>query len=103
MNQDLETMQLDELKKLRRDVDTAIRSYQDRERKKALSVLEERAQEMGYSLSELTSSTSKSRKVYPPKYRDPDNASNTWSGRGRQPGWVKKLLEDGKSLDDYAI
>ena len=27
-----------------------------------------------------------------PKYRDPSNPSQTWSGRGRQPAWFAKAL-----------
>lgn len=42
------------------------------------------------------------RKV-PPKYRNPDNASETWTGRGRKPKWVEAALASGKSLDDIKI
>ncbi|MWB78963.1 H-NS histone family protein [Pseudooceanicola sp. 216_PA32_1] len=103
MSIDLESKSLDELRKLRKDVDVAIKTYQDRERKKALAAVEQKALEMGFSLSELTGQSSKSRKVNPPKYRDPADPTQTWSGRGRQPGWVKQLLDEGKSLDDYLI
>jgi DNA-binding protein H-NS len=27
----------------------------------------------------------------------------TWSGRGRQPGWIKEALAKGKGLDDFLI
>lgn len=33
-----------------------------------------------------------------PKYAD--DAGNTWSGRGRKPGWVKDALAAGRSLND---
>ncbi|MGR3371673.1 H-NS histone family protein [Pseudooceanicola nanhaiensis] len=103
MAKELDGMSLDELKQLRKEVDNAIRTYQDRERKKALAALEEKAQEMGFSLSELTTAGSKSRKVHPAKYRHPDDSSKTWSGRGRQPAWVKEILSSGGDLDDYLI
>jgi DNA-binding protein H-NS len=38
-----------------------------------------------------------------PKYANPANPDQTWTGRGRQPGWVKEALGKGKSLDDLAI
>ncbi|RME57731.1 H-NS histone family protein [Candidatus Parcubacteria bacterium] len=38
----------------------------------------------------------------PPKYRNPDNPSETWTGRGRQPKWVQQALER-YSLDDLLI
>lgn len=33
------------------------------------------------------------------QYRNPDNASEQWTGRGRQPLWVKSWVESGKSID----
>jgi DNA-binding protein H-NS len=30
-----------------------------------------------------------------PKYRDPANPDNTWTGRGRMPKWVAELNEKG--------
>ena len=104
MSIDLDDKSLDQLRKLRRDVDNAIKTYQERERKKALHAVEAKAAEMGFSLNDLVGSgSSRTRKVHPPKYRDPSEPTNTWSGRGRQPGWVKDLLASGKSLDDYLI
>ena len=43
---------------------------------------------------------------YPPvrsKFRNPNQASETWSGRGRQPHWVVDLLARGGSLEDCRI
>jgi DNA-binding protein H-NS len=34
------------------------------------------------------------------KYRNPDNPAQQWSGRGRQPAWVKAWVESGKLLED---
>ena len=33
------------------------------------------------------------------QYRNPDNASEQWTGRGRQPLWVRYWVESGKSID----
>ena len=41
-------------------------------------------------------------KVYP-KYRNPDQPSETWSGRGVQPRWVRAQLRSGKRFDDLLI
>ena len=38
-----------------------------------------------------------------PKYRNPDNPDETWTGRGRQPKWVQAVLSEGRSLADLAI
>jgi DNA-binding protein H-NS len=38
-----------------------------------------------------------------PKYRNPEDPSITWSGRGRHPRWVSELLAAGKAIDDFQI
>lgn len=38
-----------------------------------------------------------------PLYRNPEDASKTWTGRGRQPGWVEKHQEGGGKLEDLRI
>ena len=39
----------------------------------------------------------------PPKYRNPANAEETWTGRGRQPRWLASETAAGKSLEDFLI
>lgn len=34
-------------------------------------------------------------------YRDPVNASNAWSGRGRAPKWLSDLETQGRSRDEF--
>lgn len=98
----LETMPLDELKALRKEVDRAIRSFEARRKKAALEAAESAARELGFSLSELTGMKA-SRSSSSAKYRHPQNSEITWTGRGRQPGWIKEGLASGKSLDDFEI
>jgi DNA-binding protein H-NS len=46
------------------------------------------------------------RRPYPvvvPKYQNPDDSSETWSGRGKQPRWLVALLKGGKQIDDFRI
>lgn len=38
-----------------------------------------------------------------PKYRNPANEKETWSGRGRQPRWLAALTGAGHKLEDYLI
>ncbi|MFW8594700.1 H-NS family nucleoid-associated regulatory protein [Cribrihabitans neustonicus] len=37
------------------------------------------------------------------KYANPEDPSQTWSGRGRKPAWVHAALEAGKSIEDLEI
>jgi DNA-binding protein H-NS len=46
------------------------------------------------------------RRPYPPvhaKYRNPDQPSETWAGRGKQPRWLVAQLSSGKRVEDFRI
>jgi DNA-binding protein H-NS len=46
------------------------------------------------------------RRPYPPvspKYRNPNQPTETWSGRGKQPRWLVAQLRLGKRIDDFRI
>ena len=95
-NQDLKKMSLTQLKKLNRDVNKAIQNYEDKHRKDTISALKKLAKEKGYKLSDLVDgpkgkATISRRK---PKYQDPKNPENTWSGIGRRPSWIEGNPED---------
>jgi DNA-binding protein H-NS len=38
-----------------------------------------------------------------PKYRNPENTSETWAGRGLKPRWLVAALKGGKKVEDFAI
>jgi len=38
-----------------------------------------------------------------PKYRNPENPSETWAGRGLKPRWLAAALKSGKKLEHFAI
>lgn len=38
-----------------------------------------------------------------PKYKNPDNVFETWTGRGKQPKWVVAALAGGKTLEQLLI
>lgn len=44
----------------------------------------------------------KGRKVKP-KYRNPEDRSETWSGRGRMPVWMAAMVKKGKKPGDFLI
>jgi DNA-binding protein H-NS len=46
------------------------------------------------------------RRPYPPvrpKYRNPDEPSETWAGRGKRPRWLVAKLKSGKRINDFRI
>ena len=38
-----------------------------------------------------------------PKYRNPANPKDTWTGRGRQPLWMAEQVKKGKKPEDFLI
>jgi len=38
-----------------------------------------------------------------PKYRNSDNANETWTGRGKQPRWLAALTGQGRTLNEFLI
>ena len=115
---DFNTMTRAELIELRTQLDKAIAAAGDRDRQKALKAAEDVMREHGFSLAELVpaggakagrsggakrGSQSASPAPSEAKYRNPDNAEQTWSGRGRRPAWINEALANGRTLPDLAI
>lgn len=65
------------------------------------------AQAEGYTIDELFGTGAKKasdkRGTVAPKYRNPANPAQTWSGRGKRPHWFKDALSQGKSENDLLI
>ncbi len=104
MRIDLDKMSKEELQSLQKDVEKALKTIDARRRAEAKRAAEEAARQFGFSLDDLAggSGAAKGGKN-PPRYANPDDRSKTWTGRGRQPGWVKSHLERGGKLEDLAI
>jgi DNA-binding protein H-NS len=104
MSMDLSQLSLKELKDLQTRIAKEVSGFQDRKKREALIALEEKARELGFSMSELTGAA-KIRKRSPAvaKYANPANDSETWSGRGRKPLWLVAALKSGKRPEDMMI
>ena len=63
------------------------------------------AQSVGVPLDDLVRSTKagKASKKAAVQYRHPENASLEWTGRGRQPHWIKSWLDEGKAIDALKV
>ena len=60
----------------------------------------------GFTLEELFSSRGavrKTRRPAKPKYRNPADHAQTWSGRGKRPRWFSAALAAGKKEKDLLI
>lgn len=99
----LENMSLEELKAFHKEVTKALTTYEDRKKSEAREQLERQARELGFSLSDLTGKLKVKRTPAPPKYANPENSADTWSGRGRKPKWLSEALENGHDIEEFAI
>lgn len=105
MNKDLKGMTRKELEKLLADVKKALQNAAARDKRDARKAAERAAAEFGFSLNELDDEKPKKEKKAKgpkkpvkkskPKYADPSDASNTWTGKGRQPNWFRAAVEKG--------
>lgn len=69
------------------------------------SQLEQRLQKL-LANNALDKPAPRERRPYPqvfPKYRNPKEPYETWTGRGKQPRWLAAQLRSGKKLDDFRI
>lgn len=103
----LDKMSRSELETLRNDIDKAIVDLRKKEKKDALAAAQKAAAEFGFSLEELTSKrgakgAGKGTKAEA-KYLNPENPTQTWTGKGRQPNWFKEAVSGGKSATDLLI
>jgi DNA-binding protein H-NS len=100
MNGDaFESMSLDELWNLHEQVTSTLARRIEQQKAK----LEERLRRL--AINDAISSD-KPRRPYPevlPKYQNPKNPTQKWSGRGKQPHWVRAQLKAGKKLDHFRI
>lgn len=102
---DLDVLSLQELKDLQDKISIAIFDFEKRRKAEALDELKALAQAKGFSLDELVDGAKRKKVRAPvaPKYADPANPSNTWTGRGRKPKWMVEALANGGSPEDFAI
>ena len=97
-NNDLAMMTTAALWSLREELDAILATKLDAEK-----------QELERRLARLNGRAEqrqKARRPYPkvpPKYRNPERPSETWSGRGKQPRWVGAHLRSGMKVDDLLI
>ena len=123
---DLSTLSPRQLRKL---IDDASRERKRKEKRAPLAAVRKKLTKMamaeGYSLMELfglptpkraatkmagasvpkRGSTRKSTagSKVAPKYRNPANPAETWSGRGKHPKWMTNAMAGGKKPEDFLI
>ncbi len=114
MSVDLKSMSRKELEKHLKDVKKALQAVQARDRREAKKAAEKAAAEFGFSLEDLAADSPAPRKARKtkakstgpkskPKFRNPADPKQTWTGKGRQPNWFRAEVEKGTAPDAMAI
>ena len=101
----VDKMSLKELQDLEVRVRKAIGVAKDRERADVKHKIAALAEHAGFSVGELFPSGkggAKGGKVAV-KFVNPDNKSETWTGRGRQPRWLVAKLAKGSKVADFEL
>ena len=100
-------LDLDALLRLRAHVDDCIEHQQERKRKEAVGKVRELAEECGLTAEELlrmaVPASGRKRPSKEPRYANPDDPTQTWSGLGRHPVWFREKLEAGVKPEDLLI
>jgi DNA-binding protein H-NS len=103
MAKDLERMSFKELSQLELKVKRAKAGAQERSRSDLRKKLEAMAADAGFRISDLFGGRGgKGRKVAA-KYVNPDDPSETWTGRGRKPRWLAAKLKAGDRIEKFLI
>ena len=100
----LDQLTVKELRELQASIDRHIAARQTEERSSLREQFRKMAEDAGFTLPEIVGASrgGKGRSVAA-KYANPDNPSETWSGRGRQPRWMVARLKGGAKPEDFAI
>jgi DNA-binding protein H-NS len=100
----LEKMSYAELSQLRSQIDRLMVEKQSSERSALRQKMADLARDHGLSLDEVLGKGRKGKGSVAPKYRDPKNPENTWTGRGRMPLWMVAATKGNKAKkDDFLI
>lgn len=100
---DLSNMSVGDLRNLQDQIKQEMKKREQQDVQKAREQILAIAQSVGVPLKDLISTTRGKTGTVAVRYRHPDNATQQWTGRGRQPKWVKEWVEGGKSLDKLRV
>jgi len=105
---DLESMSIDEMWQLHESLVQILSHKLTSEKRELEKRLAKLGQDMPARDSQPRQSQERTqkRRKYPavlPRYRNPDNHTETWSGRGKQPRWLAAAITKGHSIEEFRI
>jgi DNA-binding protein H-NS len=108
-----EQMSTEEIQELIADAQAVLHQREEEERQKVIEKMKELAASVGVSFR-LTSGKGKKAKrqpsektppkaTLPPKYRNPENPEEIWTGRGRKPPFIRLAEERGEDIEKFRV
>ena len=107
----LDAMSVDEMWQLHEEISQVLSvrlTSEKRELEKRLAQLrrEKEVQQSEPADARTLKGAHREHRKYPrvyPKYRNPKEPSETWSGRGKQPRWLAAALKTGHTIEEFVI
>lgn len=99
---DLRGLDVNQLEELQRKAQTEIVARNEQKCRELREQLERRVAAEGYKMSDIFpelgggggAAGGRKRRKVAPKYRNPQNAQDVWTGLGRPPKWVQEVLNE---------
>lgn len=94
-----------ELAAMIEDAQKVLKNKQEGKRKEVLAQIRELAASINVSveIAEGTKAPGRKGGTVPVKYRNPADPSEKWTGRGMKPRWLRELMEQGRSLEEFEV
>jgi len=101
----LNEFEFEELLELSKRIEDEIERRHVEGVKQTLAQMKNLAASLGMTVEEVmkVDELQKTKAKGVPKYRNPDNPSQTWTGRGKKPKWFTDALERGHSVAELEI
>ena len=99
----LDKMSYAELLKLEERIEAAIAAKRAKDVASTKEQLRAMAEKAGFSLNDLFGKRGARKGSGEAKYRNPKDASQTWTGRGRKPNWLVDAVKKGAKIDSLKI
>jgi DNA-binding protein H-NS len=94
----LKTMSIDKLMKMKEEIEDTLAAKVSEQRR----ALEAELSKLG-GYERRRKATGRRGGSVAAKYRNPENPSETWAGRGLRPRWLAAAIKSGKKIEDFAI
>jgi len=99
---DLNNLSVTELQSMIENAESALKVKQTSHRKEVYAQIRELAASVGATV-EISRSDKKQVSKVEPKYCNPDNAAETWTGRGLMPKWMRNMTDSGRDKSEFLI